>query len=278
MREFIIRQLSKKNIVRVLLLICLFLFLFPILWLFLLSLKTPLQAFNDPPLWIFTPTLENYKELISDDYFFRCFFNSIIVSLGTVALSLFVAVPASYVFSRAKFPFQKGILNLILITRMAPGMAFVIPFVIAYSSLKIIGSRYGLIIAYLTFNLSLVVWLMTAYFDEIPVELEEAAHIDGASVFQTFLKVTVPLVAPGLIATAVLCFITSWNEFMFALLLTDRDTRTAPVAILRFMGYEGLDWGKLATASMFVILPVVVFAFVTQKYFVKGLLGGAMKE
>jgi multiple sugar transport system permease protein len=252
--------------------------LFPIVWLFLLSLKTPHQAFADPPLWIFRPTFANYKELFGETYFFKCYLNSILVSSGTIALSLLLGVPAAYAFSRAKFRFQQPLLNLILMTRMAPGMAFVIPFVIAYSSLKILGTRYGLMIAYQTFNLSLVVWLMKAYFDEIPKDIEESAEIDGASIFQAFWKVTLPLTGPGLIATSVLCYVISWNEFMFALLLTDRDTRTAPVAILQFMGYEGLDWGKLATASMFVILPVIVFAIVAQKYFVKGLLGGAVKE
>jgi multiple sugar transport system permease protein len=146
-----------------------------------------------------------------------------------------------------------------------------------YRHLGLLDTRTGLVIIYLTFNLSLVVWLMRSFFDATPRTLEEAAWIDGASLGQGFLRVVLPLSAPGLAATAILCFLYAWNDFFFALILTRTQAMTAPVAVVNFMNYEGWEWGKIAAGGTLVMLPVLVFSFVVRKFLVRGLMAGALR-
>jgi multiple sugar transport system permease protein len=161
---------------------------------------------------------------------------------------------------------------------MAPPIAFTIPFFLAYRQLDLLDTVTGLVMIYLTFNLALVIWMMRTFFDSVPRALEEAAWIDGSSVWGAFLRVTLPLAAPGLAATAVLCFIFSWNDFFYALILTRTAAMTAPVAIVNFMQYEGWEWGKIAAGGTLVMLPVVVFSILVRNYLVRGLTAGGLKE
>jgi multiple sugar transport system permease protein len=200
-----------------------------------------------------------------------------VIALGTVVLSLLLGVPAAYGFSRWRGRARGLLLAWILILRMVPGMTYVIPFFLVYRQLNLLDSHLGVILLYTVFNLALVVWSMQAFFDEVPRTLEESAAVDGASRFQTLIRIVLPLAAPGLVATAVLCFLFSWNEFLFALVLTRFDARTAPVGITNFMAYEGVEWGRVAAGSMIVLLPVLIFAAVVRRYLVRGLLAGAVK-
>ena len=166
----------------------------------------------------------------------------------------------------------------ILATRMAPQIAFTIPFFLAFRLIGLSDTVLGLALIYLTFNLALVIWMMRSFFESVPRTLEEAAWIDGCSLWGTFFRITLPLTAPGLAATAVLCFIFSWNDFFYALILTRTNAMTAPVAIVNFMQYEGWEWGKMAAGGTLVMLPVVVFTLLVKKWLISGLVSGSVKE
>jgi multiple sugar transport system permease protein len=251
--------------------------LFPFYWLLMLSLKTMDQAFATPPLVVFRPTFEHYVDLALNTDFPLFFRNSVVIAVGTVALSLLLGVPAAYGFSRWRGRARGFLLAWILVLRMVPGLTYVIPFFLVYKQLNLLDSHLGVILLYTVFNLALVVWSMQAFFDEVPRTLEESAYVDGASRFQTLVRVVLPLAAPGLAATAVLCFLFSWNEFLFALVLTRFEARTAPVGITNFMAYEGVEWGRVAAGSIIVLVPVLIFAVVVRRYLVRGLLAGAVK-
>jgi multiple sugar transport system permease protein len=251
--------------------------LLPVLWLLQMSFKTGVDAFRMPPLLLFTPTFENYLGLLQER-FPKFFMNSVVVSLTTTALSMLLGVPAAYAMARARFRGTGGLRLWILFTRMVPPIAVALPFFLMFRTAGLLDTRLGLVIVYLTFNLGLVVWTMEVFFAGIPPSLEEAARIDGASVLRIFLKVSLPLSAPGLATTAILCFLFSWNDFFFALVLTRTQAMTAPVGIINFLNYEGWEWGKIAAGGTVVMLPVILFALLVRRYLISGLLSGAVRE
>ena len=249
--------------------------LFPALWMLQLSFRAGGDIFDLS--FVFTPTLDNYRSLWTG-LFPGSFANSVVVSLAATALSLLLGVPAAYALSRWRFRARRSIALWILATRMAPPVAFTIPFFLAYRFLGLIDSLVGLVVIYLTFNLALVIWLMRNFFEGVPRALEEAAWIDGCGVWNGFRLIALPLAAPGLAATGVLCFILSWNDFFYALILTRTKAMTAPVAIVNFMQYEGWEWGKIAAGGTLVMLPVVIFTIFVRRYLVRGLTAGGVKE
>jgi multiple sugar transport system permease protein len=251
--------------------------LFPFYWLLMLSLKTQNQAFATPPLFVFWPTFEHYIDLALHTDFPRFFGNSVIVAVGTVFLSLLLGVPAAYGFSRWKTRASGLLLAWILVLRMVPGLTYIIPLFLIYKQLDLLDTHLGLVLIYTIFNLALVIWCMQAFFDEVPHTLEESAYVDGATQFQAFMRIILPLASPGLAATAVLCFLFSWNEFLFALIITRFNARTAPVGITNFMAYEGVEWGRVAAGSVIILVPVLLFAVIVRRYLVRGLLAGALK-
>lgn len=253
----------------------LLLVLFPFLWLVQMSFRPNDDIFGYE--LAFTPTLDHYRALWTGT-FPGSFVNSVVVSLSSTALALLLGVPAAYALSRARFRSSRRIALWILATRMAPPIAFTIPFFLIYRVLGLLDTQLGLIIVYLTFNLALVIWMMRSFFEGVPRALEEAAWVDGCGVWQAFLKVALPLSAPGLAATAVLCFILSWNDFFFALVLTRTNASTAPVAIVNFIQYTGWEWGRIAAAGTLVMLPVIVFSMLVRNYLVSGLTTGGTKE
>ncbi|MCC6177792.1 MAG: carbohydrate ABC transporter permease [Chloroflexi bacterium] len=249
---------------------------FPFLWLLQMSLKTEIAMFEMPPKLLFVPSLRNYADVLTGD-FLRSFRNSTVASVATTILSLLIGVPAAYGLARARFR-SDGLLSYwVLGTRMAPPIAFAIPFFLAYRQAGLIDTVPGLILIYLTFNLSLVIWMMRTFFEGLPRSLEEAAFIDGAGITQTFLRVTLPLSAPGLATTAIFCFLMSWNDFFYALVLTRTQAMTAPVAVVNFMAYQGWEWGKITAGGTLIMLPVVIFSFAVRKYLIHGLTAGAVK-
>jgi multiple sugar transport system permease protein len=250
--------------------------IFPFAWIVQMSLKTELEAFKMPPLLVFLPTLENYFSLLQDNSFFHTFTNSALASTITVVLSMLIGVPAAYALSRSQSKADSSIALWVLATRMAPPIAFAIPFFLIYQKIGLIDTIPGLVLVYLTFNLSLVLWMMRTFFDGLPQTLEEAAWIDGADIPQTFLRIALPLSGPGLATTAIFCFLLAWNDFFFALVLTRSRTMTAPVAIVNFMNYEGWAWGKITAGSVLIMLPVVVFSLLVRKYLIRGLTAGAI--
>jgi multiple sugar transport system permease protein len=249
--------------------------LFPFIWLVQMSFRPNKDIFGYDLL--FSPTLDHYRALWTGA-FAHSFVHSAIPSGASTLLSLLIGVPAAYALSRGGFRSSRRIALWILATRMAPPIAFTIPFFLAYRHAGLLDTHLGLVIVYLTFNLALVIWMMQPFFDGVPRELEEAAWIDGCGVWQAFRVVTLPLAAPGLAATAVICFILSWNDFFYALVLTRTNASTAPVAIVNFIQYTGWEWGRIAAAGTLVMLPVVVFSMLVRNYLVRGLMAGGTKE
>lgn len=250
--------------------------MFPFLWMFQMSFKENKDIFAFPPKLLFDATLENYTTLF-DEVFTRGFFNSLYTSVISTVVAMLIGVPAAFAMSRANYKRDYQISLWVLATRMAPPIAFTLPYFLAYRYLGLIDTRLGLILVYLTFNLSLVLWMMRSFFDATPRSLEEAAWIDGCGVWQAFWRITLPLSAPGLAATAIFCFLFSWNDFFFALILTRSEAQTAPVAVVNFMNYEYWEWGKIAAGGTCVMLPVLVLSIIVRKYLVAGLSAGAVK-
>ncbi len=250
--------------------------LFPVLWLVLISIRTELESFRMPPRLFVAPTLQNYVDLWQSK-FLRAFENSAVTASATTLLSLLLGVPAAYALSRAGFRSERLLSLWVLATRMAPPIAFGIPFFLIYKELDLIDTRLGLVVIYLSFNLSLVIWMMRAFFDGLPRSLEEAAYIDGAGVLGAFVRVTLPLCAPGLATTAIFCFLLSWNDFFYSLILTRSEALTAPVAIVNFMNYESWEYGKISAGATLIMLPVVAFSLAVRRYLIRGLTAGAVK-
>jgi multiple sugar transport system permease protein len=251
--------------------------LFPLFWLFLTSIKPKSLTFAIPPAWIFPPTLENYEEVFLYGPFSQYFLNSLIVALGTTAIAITVGTLAAYAFARFTFRGSQLFQILVLVPQIIPPITIIIPLFVLFRSINMIDRTPSLIFTYLSFTIPLSIWMMIGFIRDVPRELEEAALIDGASRWQVMWKVVFPLVAPGLAATAILCFIYSWNEFLYAVILTGRNAKTVPVAITGFITNRDILWGRIAASGSMVLLPVLVFALSVQRYLVRGLSKGAVK-
>ena len=270
------REIWERRALYALVIVLVILIMFPFAWLLLMSFKTDQDIFVFPPKLLFTPTLENYAALWSTG-FRTSFANSAVASVVSTLLAMLVGVPGAYALSRTTMRAEGALSLLILASRMAPPIAFTIPYFLVYRHMGLIDTLTGLVIIYLTFNISLVVWLMRSFFDATPRSLEEAAWIDGATLWQGFYRIILPLSGPGLAATAILCFLYSWNDFFFALILTRTEAMTAPVAVVNFMNYEGWEWGKIAAGGTMVMLPVLVFSVLVRRFLIQGMTAGAVK-
>jgi multiple sugar transport system permease protein len=249
----------------------------PYVWLFLTSFKTRLDALSSTPVWLFTPTFEHYLEVFLDKDYLPLVWNSVLVATVTTVLSLLVGVPAAYVFARHDFAGKEDLFFFFLTTRMAPPVSVVLPMFLLFTMVGITDTPLAVILAHSTFNLSLVVWVMRGFFVDIPREIDEAALMDGLGRLGTFARVLVPLAAPGLAATAVLCFILSWNEFLYAFVLVAFESRTITVGIPGLITPHGTLWGQVAAVGIVATLPIIVFTFLVQRHLVRGLTFGAVK-
>jgi len=253
-------------------------FLFPLVWVLGLSLKTRLQVFATPPLFIWWPTFENYVGVLSRADFLHAFVNTLVVSSCAVLLSLCVGVPAAYAFARFPFTGRAFLFFSLLVMRMLPPIAVLVPMYVLFSKLGLTTTRFSVVLAYTTFSLPLVIWIMRGFFEDLPPELEESAWIDGASRYRAFWHIVLPLARPGLVAASILCLQLAWNDFLFAAVLTNNATQTLPVMMAAFnAGDSGVDWGGLTASGVLVILPVIIFSFIAQKHLVAGLSSGAIK-
>lgn len=250
--------------------------LLPFLWLLQMSFKSNDLILQFPPPLIFTPTLENYTSLWQSA-FSSSFVNSLLSASFSTGLALLFGVPAAYALSKWAGRGKRALSFAILVTRMAPPIAFTIPFFLFYRWIGLLDTVTGLVLIYTSFNLPLVIWMMQPFFETVPASLEEAALVDGAPIRTVFLKIVLPMVAPGIAATAILCFLYAWNDFFFALILTRTNARTAPVAVVNFMNYEGWEWGKIAAGGSLVMAPVLIFSLAVRRYLVSGLTAGAVK-
>jgi ABC-type glycerol-3-phosphate transport system permease component len=253
-------------------------FLFPLVWVLGLSLKTRLQVLATPPLYVWWPTLENYADVLTRADFGHAFLNTMIVSASAVLLSLCVGAPAAYAFARFPFTGRSFLFFALLVMRMLPPIAVLVPMYVLFNKLGLATTRFSVVLAYTTFSLPLVVWIMRGFFEDLPAELEESAWIDGASRYRAFVHIVLPLARPGLAAAAILCLQLAWNDFLFAAVLTNNATQTLPVLMSAFSaGDSGVDWGGLTASGMLVILPVILFSFAAQRHLLAGLSSGALK-
>jgi multiple sugar transport system permease protein len=249
-------------------------FLFPLIWIVMCSLKTQQQIISIPPEWIFKPTLENYKSVFVENDFGFFLMNSSIIAFFSTLLSLVIGLPAAYTISRYN---QKKLGVFLLVARLMPGIAFLIPWYIAFSKLRLTDTYFALITSHMLVSLPLVVWIMTSFIDDLPYELEEAAKVDGCTVTKTFLKIILPLSTPGVVTASTLSFIFSWNNFMFSLTLSASRTKTLPIAIYNFVSYAEISWGKVMAAAVVIIAPAILLTMIFQKYVIQGLTAGATK-
>ena len=248
----------------------------PFLFLLQMSFKTNDLILQFPPALIFTPTPQNYTSLLHGA-FAASFVNSLMSASFSTVLALLLGVPAAYALSRWAGRGRQALSFAILMARMAPPIAFTIPFFLFYRWIGLLDTVTGLVLVYTSFNLPLVIWMMQPFFETVPPSLAEAALVDGASTRVVFLQIVLPMVTPGIAATAILCFLYAWNDFFFALILTRTDARTAPVAVVNFMNYEGWEWGKIAAGGSLVMAPVLLFSMLVRRYLVSGLTAGAVK-
>ena len=253
------------------------LFTVPTIWLILTSFKSRVDTFAMPPKFFFDPILDNYAAVIGDTAFIRYYLNSIIVAVTTSFLSLAVGLPAAYAFARFQWKHREQLAFWILSTRMAPPILVVLPFYLVFRNLGLLNTRLALVLVYLTFNLAFVVWLMKGYFAAIPKDLEESARVDGAVRLRALIDIILPVSAPGIAACMVFTFITSWNEYFYALILSGTRSQTVPVAVNSFITLVGIRWGEVTAAGTLILLPVVIFGILVKKHLISGLTMGAIK-
>jgi len=249
-------------------------FLFPFFWVLIMSLKTTDAAQTIPPEFIFRPTFENFKEVLGEGEFLTALKNSIIVTFFTLVANLIVSLPASYIIARHR---QKWLSFGILFTQMAPWIVFLLPWYIIFKKLGLYDTYMGLVLVNLTFMIPFTVWLMLGFFEDVPVEVEEAAWLDGCSNTGTFIKIVVPLVKGGIITITTLGFMFVWNIFIFPLVLSGYQSKTLPVLVYSFLVDDNLNFGPMSAAAVLITLPVIIFVLINQKYFQRGIALGGRK-
>lgn len=249
-------------------------FLFPFFWMIVNSFKANSMILEYPPVWAFAPTLDNFRDVFSQTPFLRHAWNSLIVALGSVGLGMALGLPAAYGIARFRF---HRIGMGILACRMIPGISFLVPWFIVFRALGLLDTYTGLIIAHLVITVPLITWIMLGFFEEVPVELEEAARIDGCSTWGAFFMVALPLVRSGVTASAILALIFCWNHFLLPLILAGPRTKTLPVVVYSFMAFDELNLGGVYASATLITLPVLAMTLLVQRHFVRGLLTGGVK-
>jgi ABC-type glycerol-3-phosphate transport system permease component len=253
--------------------------LFPFAWMLISSFKELRELYSVPPTWWpDRPTLENYAKVLFRSNIPRYFLNSTVISIGATALALAVAIFSAYGFARFRFRGRGALQTSVLATQMLPTAVIIVPLFIVLQRLGLLNTHLGLILVYLILTLPLCVYMLTGYFRTIPVELDEAAIIDGASRLTVLFRITLPLSLPGIAATVVYCFVTTWNEFIFALSFAlDSRVKTLPIGLAEFTTEFATDWGAVMAASVLMTLPIAALFMALQRYFVGGLTAGATK-
>ena len=283
----------------------------PLLWIIATGFKSPSDSIAYPPVVVFEPTFEGYVNLFTDrtratddmleaagppqtwyeeivrergtvisgpSRYGERFLNSVIIGFGSTALCMILGTAAAYAFSRFRVPLKDDLLFFILSTRMMPPIAVAIPIFLMFRNLGLNDTHFGMILLYTAVNLSLSVWLLKGFIDEIPLEYEEAALIDGYTRFQAFYKVVLPQAATGIASTAIFCLIFAWNEYAFAVLLTSGEAQTAPPLIPNIIGVNGKDWPAVAAGATIFLVPVMVFTVLLRKHLLRGITFGAVRK
>lgn len=264
--------------VQIILLLLIILFcVFPFYWMVTTSLKTQILALESPPVWIFEPTLQNYTEVLTKDGVSKTLINSLIVAVSTTILAILLGCPAAYALARFEFRGKKDLWFWFITNRMVSPIVLALPFFLIVRKLGLLDTHLVLILIYLTFNLPIVIWICTDQFRSIPYDLNEAAMLEGASQFRIFRSICLPLAMPGVAVSSIFSFIFSWNELMYALVLTRNSAKTAPAMAVSFMEGYNLPYGKIMATSTLIVIPVIIFALIASKQLVRGLTMGAVK-
>jgi multiple sugar transport system permease protein len=251
---------------------------FPIVWSVLNSFKTEQDILAYPPKLVFSPTLAAYKDILfGSSSILPNLLSSMIISVGTTTLTMVMAVPAAYVLSRLRVKGKRLVGFYILATQMLPPVGIIIPYFLVLRNIGWIDTYQGVILIYLSFSLPFAIWLMISYFEDIPLEMEEAAYLDGASRSQALRRIIIPQVKGGLAVTTVFVFLNAWNEFLFAVVLSGNTVRPVTIAMFNFVSVEQTLWAKLAAVSVLAMLPVITVSVLAQRSIVKGLTVGAIK-
>ncbi|GGJ57522.1 carbohydrate ABC transporter permease [Deinococcus roseus] len=268
-------SMVKSSLLTSLTYLVLLMFLFPLIWMVMAGFKTEAQAFATPPVFFFTPTLENFTRAM--ETYGPFLKNSILIVGGSTLLAFLLGVPAG--FAMALYPGQrtKSTLLWMLSTKMMPPVGVIVPLFLIFRDAHLLDTHFGLILMFTTINLPLVVWMVHSYISEIPFGIFEAAKVDGASMLQEFFQVAMPLALPGIASTALLCVIFAWNEVFFAMNLTSSTAAPLSVFISSFKTSEGLFWAQMSAAATLTIAPVMVFGWFAQKQLIRGLTFGAVK-
>lgn len=269
------RSKRLKNLgVFLLIVLVLIVMLFPFYWMVLTSLRSQVDNVSRVPVWFFTPTLENYRNVIAGNDFLNYTWNSFVIAALSTGIGLVLGLPAAYSIARFK---QDGLALAILVARLTPYITYLVPWYLAFRALGLIDTYIALTLTHLIVGMPLIVWIMISFFENIPQELEEAAFVDGATRIGAFMRVILPLSAPGVVAASILAFIFSWNQFLFSLVLSGPTTRPVPVAVFNFISYGQIDFGGLGAAAVMITLPVILLTLLIQRWIVTGLTMGAVK-
>jgi multiple sugar transport system permease protein len=257
----------------------LFLFaVFPVVWMVSTAFKHKNDIFSSPPKFIFELTLSNFHAIFTEAPILHYLKNTVIISVTTTIFSILIGVFAAYALARFRFKGKEDLAFYILSIRMFPPIAAAIPIFVIMKNLNLLDTRLSLIIAYTTFNLPFVVWMLRDFIESLPHEIEEAAMVDGKSRMGAFFDITFPLLLPSIAAVSILCLIFSWNEFLFALILSQRDAKTLALGLTEFMTWREIGWGNIFATATILVGPVILFSFLVQKYLVRGLTMGAVRQ
>ncbi|HEY9476966.1 MAG TPA: carbohydrate ABC transporter permease [Microbacteriaceae bacterium] len=269
-----LRSRAYKWFRAVVLILIVVVFVAPLVWMLIASFKTNVDIYDASKTIFFTPTFDNYDNVLGRNNYFGFIFNSFWVALWATVFSLILGVPAAYAMSR--FTMHRSAM-VVLLARIIPGVSLLVPWYFIFANLRMVGGFSVLILSHMFVALPLIVYIMMSFFDSMSLELEEAAQVDGLTPIGAFARITLPLSVAGIATSGILSFIFSWNNFMFALVLAGANTKTLPVAIFNFVSYASIDWGGLMAAAVVVTIPIMVIALFTQKYIVSGLTAGATK-
>lgn len=269
------RRWSRYALFRALMIaLVIFIFIAPLVWMILASFKTNVDIHNAQRALLFTPTLENYIDVFRNDRYLRFVFNSLWVAFWATGIALVIGVPAAYSMNR--YGMAKSAV-LVLLARIVPGICLLVPWYYIFARAGLVGSYMALILSHMFILIPVSLYVLMSFFASLPKELEEAALVDGLTPIGAFLRILLPLALPGIATAGILSFIFSWNNFMFALVLSGRDTKTLPPAIFDFVSYSGINWGAIMAGSVVMTIPIIVVALFSQKYIVSGLTAGATK-
>jgi len=272
-------NIKSKFLIYFLAIIIVLISVFPIVWLVMTSFKTRVEIFSIPPIWFPKISFENYiAEFSGGSSRLPFLFNSLKVAFFSTLITIIIGSLAAFGMARFPVPGKRNLEFWILSIRMMPPVAVIIPLYLIMRSLKLLDTNIGLIIVYVSFNLPFVIWILAGFLRGIPKDIEEAALIDGCNWFQSLVRISLPLSAPGLATVSIFSFMFSWNELLAALVLTGRNAKTLPVAISEYWSTTQIRWEAMAATSVIHIIPIIIVTFLIQRYIVRGLTMGAIKE